>query len=115
LRQLRRQEPALHRALLDRIQRGTVKAVVIENERYVSIHDSNRVDEERKRNAESRIPLQFPGKRTEWARRLSTRGIKYKSAQRQVKRWINDLQLSEAEINASVTRGRLVRIPPSRK
>ncbi len=114
LRQLRCEEPALHRALLDRIRRGLLKTYVVRGGTSVSTLDADRVDEERRRNAERKVPLRFPGRRTAWARRLSARGIKFKSAQRQIKRWINHLSLSEAEIEASVAKGRAVRLPPQK-
>jgi hypothetical protein len=109
LKQLRRQQPKLHRALLDRIARGRVRPIQNGGQPYVTIADANEVDLQRERNAELRTPRRFAGKRVDWIVRLSRTGIKRKSAERKLKRWINNLNLSEAEIEASVACGHLAR------
>lgn len=115
LRETRRREPQLYRALLDRIRRGKIKTMKREDGLYVATTDADAVEVERLQNAQDRQPKRFPGRRTRWIDQLVAFGLKQRSAERKIKRWINDLKLSEAEIEASVAKRRLVRLPSSRQ
>jgi hypothetical protein len=114
LKELRWIEPNLHRALLDRISQGKVKAVEEAKHLWVSQADVDRVDDERRANADLRQPKRLPGVRAGYVKRLIAKGMNRGSATRKLKRWINDLQLTEAEIEASIVRGRVVRRHPGR-
>jgi hypothetical protein len=113
LKQLRRQEPLLHRALLDRIRAGRVQTIEMDGGSFVTFEDASEVERQRQENAIRLATKRFPDKRVAWIGRLTSHGIKYKSAQRKLKRWINGLNLSEAEVEASVARGRVVRLRPA--
>lgn len=108
LRELRWSEPNLYRALLDRIADGKVKAEERDKQLWIKRSDADRIEEERLRNAEARQARRFPGKRVHWINQLVSRGEKRASAQRKVKRWINQMGLSEEEIKTSILRGRVV-------
>jgi hypothetical protein len=108
---LRRKEPALHRAVLDRIRSGKVSTKDRRDGLSVSVEDLNQVDMERKHNAENRKPKAYPDRRADWIEALMAKRLTKASATRKVKRWINTLGLSADEVKASIARGRLVRLP----
>lgn len=111
LSRLRRSEPKLHRAILDRIKHKTVTTIEHHGTVYVPINEANKVENQRLLNAAVRHSIQFPGRRQEWIRRLVARGACKAAARRKIARWINKDHLSEAEIEASVTAGHRVRLP----
>ncbi len=111
LKTLRQLEPNLHRALLDRIRLGRVQPVKKDGTLYLLREEANRVDEERLLNSEARKPKRFPDpqRRQRWIDGLMRHGLGHASATRKLKRWMNTLALTEDEIEASITRGRVVR------
>jgi hypothetical protein len=114
LKELRWAEPNLHRALLDRIATGRVQPVEQDGVLWVTRQETDQVEQERVRNAELRRPKRFPGKRASWIQELVRRGEQRASAQRKIKRWINQLGLSEEAIRASIQQGRVVRVSSRR-
>lgn len=114
LKELRWSEPALHRAILDRIGHQRVEAVKRDNTLWVTREEAERIDLERIKNAEARQPKRFPGRRLQWINELERKGENRASATRKIKRWMNTLHLTEAEIEASIAKGRVVRLPSRR-
>ncbi len=113
LSQLRWSEPKLYRALLDRIENGTVPVIEVDGWRCVSVADASVVESERERNAAIRTRKRFRDKRPGWIARLIARGETQGSALRKVQRWINTDLLSEEDVEASVAAGHRVRLPRS--
>jgi hypothetical protein len=111
LKLLRRQEPQLHRAILDRIAKGTIATTVVDRRIYVSAGAVTKVELARQANALKREPKRYPKERRRWVTLMTRTGIKRKSAERKLKRWINTLGLSVEEIEASAVKGELVRLP----
>lgn len=119
LKDLRRQEPKLHRAVLYRIKLGKIQKVCppgYEGEPCVKVDEVNAIEEARLANAADRQPKRFRDKRPDWIGRLLLKpGITPASAARKLKRWMNAEHLTRDEIEASVTKGRLVRLKPLRR
>jgi hypothetical protein len=114
LKGLRRQEPSLHRALLYRLAKGSIRPERINGRVYVAAGVVDEVEQARQENSRSRLPKRLPHGRHRWIALMMRSGIKRRSAERKLKRWINVLGLSEAEIEASAAKGSLVRLPPFR-
>jgi hypothetical protein len=110
LKELRWIEPNLHRALLDRISQGKVAVVKQGKFLWVRKADADRIDDERIQNAAIRQPKRLPGVRAGYITQLVNKGMNRSSATRKIKRWINELQMTEAEINSSIAKGRVVRL-----
>jgi hypothetical protein len=115
LKQLRRSEPNLHRAVLQRHARKRIVAICrpeFGGEVCVSRADVDATELERVRNAELKRPRRFAERRAEWMQQLRTQGLSKAAAQRKLKRWMNTEGLSTQEIEESLRKGRLVRLPP---
>ena len=111
VKSLRGSDPALHRALLDRIKQKKIEILHLDGE-WVRADDLETLDQERIANAEKRQPRNHsdPRKRAEWVKKLRAQGLDRSSAQRKLKRWMNTANLSANEIELSITKGRLVRL-----
>ena len=114
LSRLRWQNPSLHRALLDRIDRGRVQCVALAGRTYIHANDVDGVDRERVANADDRRPKRFgPEQRAAWRRRLTAGGLSDSTAHRTVARWINHDVLTADEIEARIAKPHRARSKPS--
>jgi hypothetical protein len=116
LKRLRYKEPALHRAVLQRLKKGTVRMVDVHGRPHVHCDEVARVEHERLANAQARSKAAFtPTQRAEWLRRLERTGLSKPAARRKLARWTNELGLDAVDIERVLSAGRVRKRVPSRR
>lgn len=102
LRDLRRYEPQLHRAILDRVHKGVIEIIAWDGLKGIRRSDADAIDEERRRNAAARERKRPVEERERWLERMVGQGQKRDSARRKLQRWINTDGLTDEEIEARI-------------